>query len=106
MVIFIDDTNRITEINLKDTNTGVHWEADFYDTGLLTNANIDINDDENEEHYKYSDILKRNGYNEDDPVYMVEDIDYCIDQANDMINGTGDYDFPTPDSQLITYDLH
>ena len=32
--------------------------------------------------------------------YMVDDIDYCIEQAMDMVNGIGDYDTPSPDEHV------
>lgn len=31
---------------------------------------------------------------------MVDDIDYCIEQAMDMVNGIGDYDTPSPDEDV------
>ena len=35
-----------------------------------------------------------------DFAYMVDDIDYCIEQAMDMVNGIGDYDTPSPDEDV------
>lgn len=61
--------NRLTEITMRTwTGNGYtpDWSQDFFSAGILP----------------YNDAIE---------AYEVEDIDYCIDQAQDWKNGEGDY---------------
>lgn len=71
MVRLIDNSKAV-EISIRerdDENTqyGPDWSADFFEVGGLKAV--------------------------DDPelAYIVEDVDYCIEQANDMVAGEGDF---------------
>lgn len=65
MTILIDNSKAV-EISIREwdeenTQYGLDWSADFYDVGRLKTV--------------------------DGPelAYIVEDVDYCIEQANDMV---------------------
>lgn len=70
MVTLIDN-NKAVEITIREWNEengyGPDWSADFFEVGGLKTI--------------------------DDPelAYIVDDVDYCIDQANDMVSGEGDF---------------
>ena len=42
-------------------------------------------------------------YDEEKEMYVVEDVDYCIEQAEDWKNGIGDYveEYPNPEIEKI-----
>lgn len=44
-----------------------------------------------------------------DDVYLVDDVEYCVDQAYDWMNGRGDYYYdtepPIKSRNVIVYDL-
>lgn len=72
MVVLVDN-NKAVEISIRewdDENTqyGPDWAADFFEVGAL-------------EHLDGTDP----------DAYIVDDVDYCIEQANDMVNGEGDF---------------
>lgn len=71
MVTLIDN-NKAVEITIREWNEenpgyGPDWSADFFEVGGLKTV--------------------------DDPeeAYIVDDVDYCIEQANDMVAGEGDF---------------
>lgn len=66
MTKFYDPNGGRLEISMIDKKTGISWEEDFFDCGSLT-------------------------YNEEEEAYMVEDVLYPIDYAEDYITGTGDF---------------
>lgn len=73
MIRLIDNTKAV-EISIRewdDENTqyGPDWAADFFEVGTLKT----VEDEELE------------------LAYIVNDVDYCIEQANDMVAGEGDY---------------
>ena len=63
------DGNKTVEISMSNwTDNGYtpDWSADFFDVGCLP-------------------------YIEEIDAYQVKDVDYCVDQAMDWKNNTGDY---------------
>lgn len=87
MTILIDNSKAV-EISIREwdeenTQYGLDWSADFYDVGRLKTV--------------------------DGPelAYIVEDVDYCIEQANDMVAGEGDFaeDGPQPDTFVDVTEL-
>jgi hypothetical protein len=87
MTILIDNSKAV-EISIREwdeenTQYGLDWSADFYDVGRLKTV--------------------------DGPelAYIVEDVDYCIEQANDMVAGIGDFaeDGPQPDTFVDVTEL-
>lgn len=73
MVVLVDK-NKAVEISIRErdeenTQYGPDWAADFFEVGNLKHV-------ENEEL---------------ELAYVVDDVDYCIEQANDMVAGVGDF---------------
>lgn len=71
MTILIDNSKAV-EISIREwdeenTQYGPDWSADFFEVGGLKTV-----DDHEEAH-------------------IVDDVDYCIEQANDMVAGIGDF---------------
>lgn len=71
-MIRLIDNNKAVEISIRawdDENTqyGPDWAADFFEVGLLK----PVEDEES--------------------TYVVDDVDYCIEYANDMVAGEGDF---------------
>lgn len=65
----LTDGKRTLEIAMNNWTKNDYtpdWSADFFDVGCLC-------------------------YNEDIDAYQVEDVDYCVEQALDWENNTGDY---------------
>lgn len=63
------DGKRTVEIKMQvwdGTQWGPRWEMDFFENGCLP-------------------------YDEDKNAYVVDDVDYLIEQANDWQQGIGDY---------------
>lgn len=59
---------------MKDTNTNLDWENDFFDVGSLS-------------------------YNSDIDAYKVDDVNYLVDYAADYANGTNtDIDYEHDDN--------
>ena len=78
MTILIDNTKAV-EITLREWDCdslgyGPDWSNDFFEVGAL--KSVDGLDD----------------------AYWVDDVDYCVEQANDMVAGDGDFavDGPQP----------
>lgn len=71
MIRLIDDS-KVVEISIREwddegSQYGPDWSADFFGAGGLKSV-------EGEE-----------------LAYVVDDVDYCIEYANDMVNGEGDF---------------
>lgn len=71
MVRLIDNSKAV-EISIREWNEenpgyGPDWSADFFEVGGLKTVDVP------------------------DLAYIVEDVDYCIEQANDMVAGEGDF---------------
>ena len=84
--MILTDGERYAEITIRTWNDDAQWYSpdwslDFYDAGNLNHHEIEYDDNVN-------------------TAYMVDDIDYCIEQAMDMVNGIGDYDTPSPDEHV------
>lgn len=87
MVVLIDN-NKAVEISIREwdeENPGYcpDWSADFFEVGgLETVDNPEI-------------------------AYIVDDVDYCIEQANDMVAGEGDFteDGPQPNQVVDVTEL-
>ena len=75
-MIRLIDNNKAVEISIREweeenTQYGPDWAAEFFDvSGLKT-----VEDDG----FEYG------------PAYVVDDVDYCVEQANDMVAGEGDF---------------
>lgn len=68
------DGKKILSISMKDTNTNLDWENDFFDVGSLS-------------------------YNSDIDAYKVDDVNYLVDYAADYANGTNtDIDYEHDDN--------
>ena len=61
----ITDGTKIVEITMYEGNSP-EWSNDFFESGSLE-------------------------YNEESDLYVVDDVDYCIAQANDWKDGVGDF---------------
>lgn len=86
MTTYFTDGKRTVAIDLKTWDGrgyGPDFSADFYDVGALEN------------------VGDRGGT----PIYKVDDIDYPIDYAQDMIDGSGDFDAPNPDVNLFVEEV-
>lgn len=85
MTVFTDH-KRTVSIELRNwdgSQYGPDFSADFYDLASLT----------------HSDGV-------DGRIYEVDDIDYLIDYANDMIHGAGDFaGTPSPNTTLSVTDV-
>lgn len=80
---YFTDSSKTVDITLTDADSGVEWQDDFYDVGLLT------------------DLADAEGYEWSPSLYVVEDVDYLIDQARDMIAGVGDFEAQGPDGSTL-----
>lgn len=82
MTKFIDKTGRIAKIEMTDIETGCSWEHDFYEVGGLE---ID----------------------EESGAYIVDDVEYLIEQANEFMDGIGDFQDYEPGSEKcnLVYDI-
>lgn len=87
MVVLVDN-NKAVEISIREwdeenTQYGPDWSADFFEVGGLKTV--------------------------DDPefAYIVDDVDYCIEYANDMVAGVGDFaeDGPQPNQVVDVTEL-
>lgn len=100
MNIFTDH-KRTVGIDLKNWDEerqqwSPDWSADFYETGGLK----DINEDG-----RYAAMLESHGLDGEEPVLEVDDVDYLLDYADDMIHGVRDFDSPSPDTHLSVTDM-
>lgn len=70
------DNSKAVEISIREwdeenTQYGPDWSADFFEVGTLESIDAPELDC--------------------DPAYIVADVDYCIEYANDMVDGVGDF---------------
>ncbi len=82
------DNDKAVEISIREwdeenTQYGPDWSSDFFEVGSLKPL------DDTEE------------------AYIVYDVDYCIEQANDMVAGIGDFaaDGPQPNQVVDVTEL-
>lgn len=87
MVVLVDN-NKAVEISIREwdeenSQYGPDWAADFFEVGLLK----PVEDEE--------------------LTYVVDDVDYCIEYANDMVAGVGDFaaDGPQPNQVVDVTEL-
>lgn len=80
---YFTDAHKTVDITLTDASD-VDWQDGFYDVGLLT------------------DLADADGYEWSPSLYAVEDVDYLIDQAKDMIAGEGDVAIQGPDDSILS----
>lgn len=87
MVVLVDN-NKAVEISIREwdeenTQYGPDWSVDFFEVGGLKTVDAP-------EH-----------------AYIVDDVDYCIEQANDMVAGEGDFaaDDPQPNQVVDVTEL-
>lgn len=83
MVVLVDK-NKAVEISIREwdeenSQYGPDWAADFFEVGNLKH----VEDEELE------------------LAYVVDDVDYCIEQANDMVAGEGDFAGEPQPSQFV-----
>lgn len=106
MTVFTDH-KRTANLELRNwdgDNWSPDWSRDFWNVGELENLNDDS--DVFPEDGLYAALLEKHDISASEPVYGVEDIDYLIDYANDMINGEGDYaDNPSSNTSLFVAEL-
>ena len=74
----LTDGKKTVEIELKNDN-GIDWSAEFFEAGALE-------------------------YDEAQDTYMVDDVQYCIDQAIDYIHGVSDTGIFPRDGEYIIID--
>lgn len=74
----LTDNEKTVEIRMYGAN-GVEWADDFFEIGNLE-------------------------YDEKKNAYMVPDVGYCIEQANDWKNGIGDFAESNPDDRNVYVD--
>lgn len=108
MVVLVDN-NKAVEISIREwdeenTQYGPEWSAEFYEVGALRPV-PDISDYSDaeltdmglptRENLHLNDLLDETGHLVDGlyacDAYAVNDVDYCIEQANDMVEGVGDF---------------
>lgn len=71
MTILIDNTKAV-EVTIREWDAdsvqyGSDWSNDFFEVGALESVDGS------------------------DGAYWVDDVDYCVEQANDMVAGVGDF---------------
>lgn len=75
-MIRLIDNSKAVEISIREWDDesigyGPDWSADFFEVGNLESIDAPELDCS--------------------PAYIVNDVDYCIEQANDMVAGIGDF---------------
>lgn len=87
-MIRLIDNNKAVEISIREwdeenTQYGPDQSADFFEIGGLETVS------------------------EPELAYIVDDVDYCIDQADDTVAGEGDYSYcePQPRLKVLVVDL-
>ena len=125
MVVLVDD-KRAVEISIREWDEenpgyGPEWSDDFFAVGGLRKA-PDLSDYTDADlaelglparsEIHVADVLDErddlvDGLFGADFGYVVKDIDYCIEQANDMVAGVGDYaaDGPQPNQVVDVTEL-
>ena len=77
MTRFCDKSGYVLEIEMVDLHSGNSWERDFFETGALQ-------------------------YDDGRDAYMVEDVGYLADRADDYMLGRGDFYGDLPRSEQTT----
>lgn len=80
---YFTDGNRTLDISLIGENN-VGWEMDFYDAG------------------QFVDLYGSYGYESSASLTVVDDVDYLVGQAKDLIAGEGDFAEQGPDESDLT----
>lgn len=87
-MIRLIDNNKAVEISIREwdeenSQYGPDQSADFFEIGGLETVS------------------------EPELAYIVDGVDYCIDQADDMVAGEGDYSYcePQPRLKVLVVDL-
>ena len=78
------DGNKLMEITLstwEGNGYSPRWEDDFFNVGGLPRIELD------------------------EYIYIVKDVDYLVEQANDMIDGKGDWNEYEPNDNIALVDL-
>lgn len=112
MVVLVD-SNRAVKISIREwdeenTQYRPDWSADFFEVGSLQQV-PDLSDCTDADLaelglppravIQLDDVVEPSGriidgigtFNNDDDGFMVRDVDYCIEQANDMVAGVRDF---------------
>ena len=79
------DNNKAVEISIREwdeenSQYGPDWSADFFEVGGLKTVS------------------------EPELAYIVDDVDYCIEYANDMVRGEGDFAGEPQPNQVVLVD--
>lgn len=128
MVTLIDN-NKAVEISIREWDEenpgyGPDWSADFFEVGALrqvpnlndyTDADLAELGLPSRAVIQLDDVVEPSGriidgigtFGCDDGGYLVDDVDYCIEQANDMVAGIGDFaaDGPQPNQVVDVTEL-
>ena len=128
MVTLIDN-NKAVEISIREWDEenpgyGPDWSADFFKVGALrqvpnlsdyTDADLAELGLPSRAVIQLDDVVEPSGriidgigtFGCDDDGYLVDDVDYCIEQANDMVAGIGDFaaDGPQPNQVVDVTEL-
>lgn len=112
MVVLVD-SNRAVKISIREWDEEItqyrpDWSADFFEVGSLQQV-PDLSDCTDADLaelglppravIQLDDVVEPSGriidgigtFNNDDDGYLVDDVDYCIEQANDMVAGVRDF---------------
>lgn len=123
------DNNKAVEISIREwdeenTQYGPDWSADFFEVGSLkpvpdlsdyTDADLAELGLPPRAVIRLDDVVEPSGriidgigtFGCDDDGFVVDDVDYCIEQANDMGAGIGDFaaDGPQPNQVVDVTEL-
>jgi len=123
------DNNKAVEISIREWDEenpgyGPDWSADFFEVGALrqvpnlsdyTDADLAELGLPSRAVIQLDDVVEPSGriidgigtFGCDDDGYLVDDVDYCIEQANDMVAGIGDFaeDGPQPNQVVDVTEL-
>ena len=122
MVVLVDD-NKAMEISIRErdeenTRHGPDWAADFFDVGPLpripnlsdhTDADLAEPGLPKRTVIQLDDVAEPSGrfidgigtFGGDDDGYVVDDVDHCVEQANDMLAGAGDFAGDPQPNQVV-----
>lgn len=122
MVVSVDD-NKAVKISIREwdeenSQYGPDWSADFYDVGLSPQVpdSSDYTDADLAELglppravIQLDDVAEPSGrfidgigtFGGDDDGYLVDAVDYCIEYANDMVAGVGDFAGDPQPNQVV-----